>query len=513
MAYIPGFKHDIFISYAHIDNIPILDQQEGWVNTLYKNLKVMLDKRIGKMNLLDIWYDNKALDGSTLFDNSIENGIMDSAIMICINSPGYKESDYCKKEMVTFHKKALNEKTGIMVGDRSRMVQVLLNNIPHAEWPEELSGATGFPFHNATDADSWGDTLEPDSDEFKKTLQNLRDAIFKLITDFIQEQSKVRVEEKSVIKSVPEKVVDNNPTGASDEGDNNGYTVFMGEVSDSLRVSRKRAILELEKKGFKVKCGIPPPDDSAGHEAATLNALNSSQIAIHLLDTLPGREIVDCAEMGYPQKQTEIVLNSDKAQMIWMPADIDFEEIEDEAYKKFLRDIEERKPDSKNYEFIKGSKSTLAMEIIDFVERLKEEQTRAKPVKGKISVLLDTHLTDQLYAFELGKALVENQIQPYINPQEDNPRDNLNLLEDRIKQVTKLVFVYGGVSKDWLLERMSAAVQLIITKNYPIDGFYVYMAPPIKPKNDILMNQRFLKVVATDNLQQLLTGIKTDGVC
>ena len=90
-------------------------------------------------------------------------------------------------------------------------------------------------------------------------------------------------------------------------------------------------------------------------------------------------------------------------------------------------------------------------------------------------------------------------MQPYINPQEDDPRKNINLLADRISQVNKLVFLYGTVSKEWVLARMSAALQLIVTNNYAIDDFYVYLAPPNKLSDDIKLNQRFLKVNVVNN--------------
>jgi hypothetical protein len=114
-------------------------------------------------------------------------------------------------------------------------------------------------------------------------------------------------------------------------------------------------------------------------------------------------------------------------------------------------------------------------------------------------VLLDTHLNDQLYAIDIGKALLENQIQPFINPQEDDPRKNINLLAERISQVSKLIFLYGTVSRDWVFERMSAALQVIVTKNYPIDDFFIYLVPPHKDPNDISLKQKFLKVSVVNN--------------
>ena len=38
MAYIPGCKNDIFVSYAHVDNIALSGISKGWVETFIDNL-------------------------------------------------------------------------------------------------------------------------------------------------------------------------------------------------------------------------------------------------------------------------------------------------------------------------------------------------------------------------------------------------------------------------------------------------------------------------------------------
>jgi hypothetical protein len=135
---------------------------------------------------------------------------------------------------------------------------------------------------------------------------------------------------------------------------------------------------------------------------------------------------------------------------------------------------------------------------VDLAEQIKLQQQPQKS-GDKIAVLLDTHYNDQMYAFDLSKSLLENEIQPFINPQEDDPRKNINMLGERISQVRKLVFFYGKVSRDWVLERMSAALQLIVTNNYPVEEFFVLMVPPHKDPNDLALKQRFLKVNVVDN--------------
>ncbi len=500
MALIPGYEYDIFISYAHVDNIAFPGQKDGWIEQFYKNLNLMLAKRSGRLGIVKIWWDNKKLDGSVLFDQSIEEGINKSAIMICLNSPGYIASDYCKQELDFFYKKAQKEKTGLKVADRSRIINVLLNNIPHTQWPTELSGTSGFPFHDATESEDFGDPVDTLSTEFRTQMQSIRDAVWKLLNDF-KEQFAGTEQQQS-----------------KQEKDKDTFTLYIAEVADTLRTPRKRLITELEKKGFSVMTGIPPPDEADAHEQATTAALQETNLTIHLLDEYPGREIVGDPDIGYPQKQTELALHSSISQMVWMPAETDFEVMEEEKYKLFLQELESGKASSNSYEFVRGSKGSLAQEVMDFATQVKAQKMQKQAEKGIVSVLLDTHFMDQLYALDLSKTLLENNIQPFINPQEDDPKKNINLMGDRLSQVRKLIFLYGRVSKEWVLERMSAALQLILTNNYPIEDFFIYMAPPHKEDADITLNQKFLKInivnssntesIGQDELEQFLHALK-----
>ncbi|MEO6330152.1 MAG: toll/interleukin-1 receptor domain-containing protein, partial [Ginsengibacter sp.] len=463
MAFIKDFRYDIFISYAHVDNLPTSWENLGWIEKFYKDLDTLLTRRIGRPGVIKIWWDNRKLDGSILFDDSIEEGIRESAIMICLNSPSYVSSDYCKKELDLFYSKARQEPVGLKVANRSRILNVLLYNIPHNEWAPALSGTSGFAFHDAKEDDDYGDPLDIASPEFRNKLQDIRDAIIKLVNDFPKEIKPAPVLEE--LKKEKEK--------------KEGFTIYMGEVADTLRTARKRIISELEKKGYNLEYGVPPPDEAFAHEQKVKEQLQHADLAVHLLDEYPGREIAGVQDEWYPQKQSAISLQFAKSKLIWVPAETNLELIEEEKYKLFLQGLEEGKASANSYEYIRGAKSTLAQEIADIAEQTKLQQQK-QTVKEKISVLLDTHFNDQLYAFDLSKTLLENQIQPFINPQEDDPRKNINILGDRISQVTKLIFFYGKVSREWVLERMSAALQLIITNNYPIEEFYIYMAPPHK---------------------------------
>ncbi|HUX84807.1 MAG TPA: toll/interleukin-1 receptor domain-containing protein, partial [Chitinophagaceae bacterium] len=459
MAYIPGYPFDIFISYSHVDNAT--NSGVGWIEQFYKCLNLSLAKRIGQMDVIRIWWDSGKLDGSKLFDQSIADGINQSAIMISLVSAGYLKSDYCNKELDLFTQKSKAEPAGPKIGDRRRIFNVLLNNIPFDQWPPELAGATGFPFHDAGSKEEFGDPLNATDPRFTDRIKALREALIAIFEDFKKVQ------------------VSPGPAPAPATPSPAGPVLFFGEVADTLRSARKRTISDLEKDGYTIVSGMPPPDGGPEHDTQVKQAVCRADLSIHLLDTLPGREVTDQPDQWYTQKQTEISLKYAKSTLLWVPAELDMEAIEEQQYQKFLKGLESGQPTSGKYDFIRGAKSTLTQDISDVARPFKHPQPPPAP-PNQVQVLLDTHLIDQLGAMDLGKYLVANQIQPYINPQEDDPKKNTQILADRISQVTKLIFYYGKVSREWVLERMNAALQLVVANNFPIEEFYLYLAPPFK---------------------------------
>ena len=235
----------------------------------------------------------------------------------------------------------------------------------------------------------------------------------------------------------------------------------------------------------------------------------AADFSVHLLDKFPGREISGSDNSWYPQKQAEIGMEFARSQLIWLPSETDISTVEEEEYRLFLQSLEEGRTASVNYEFVRGSKSTLTQQIIAQSEKIRQQEQVQPISKGNISVLLDTHYNDQAYAFDLSTILLKNAVQPFINPQEDDPRHNVTLLAERMRQVNKMVFFYGKVSKEWVMERMSAALQLIVTNDYPIEDFFIFMVPPAKDSNAITLKQRFLKinVINTSHSTTLDTGV------
>jgi hypothetical protein len=531
MSYIPGFQHDIFISYAHVDNAEA-DDDAGWVTRFREHLDVQMSKRVGRIGAVKIWQDPK-LEGGQLFDKTIFDAIYGSALFVALNSSGYIASEYCQQELRAFHEKAGKETSGLAVGDRLRVFNVLLNNIPFNEWPVEFGRTSGFPFHDAESQDDFGYPTDPKDKAFQLQMRKLVESLYRTLCAMKESltanpsaavsqagatpQSSSPSSSQSAAQAAAnitqgasasqtagapsqqaaqsENAVASQTAGASQAqtgapapalsaqaaspsngangANSDAFTVFLADTPDSLRTLRKRVMTELQSKGIKVIADVPPPFDAATHESRAVAALGNAQLAVHLLDSYPGREIEDAEDKSYPQRQVELGIEHATSQFIWVPKSLDLAMLEDGSYKDFLDRLENGERSEATYKFLRGLPAELPHEILDEIEAARR---RAIPEAPPSAALVDTHFKDQLHALDLIRYLSDRNVQPFINPEEDDPRKNIRILEERLKQVTKLIIVFGSVTADWVRARLGAAVEIAITAGCPLKACGIYYA-------------------------------------
>ena len=474
MGYIPGFEHDIFLSYAHVDNLVAGEDsdEKGWVAQFHRQLEIALAQRLGRVGLVKIWRDKK-LEGDHLFNQTIHEGMQKSALFVAILSNGYLASRYCcEKELAAFYQKAGGETFGRQIGDRSRIYAVLINNIPHQQWPPEFAGISGHPLYEAEEKDDLGEPTDQSEKKFKSQLRALVDSLYKMLLAF-KEKAETPA---AATATIPPPATQ---TSAS------GPIVFVADVPDSLRTTRNRLISELQRKDVRIVTGMPPPYEAPAHEQKVKSALQEAALSVHLLDLFAGREIEGQPEITYPQKQAELAKGLAGAQLIWVPKALDLSKIDEPGYQGFLQQLEQGVRERAQYDFVRSTAATLAPQILEKLEQLR---TAAPSGKAKHAVLLDTHLKDQLHALELSKYFLTHDVQPYINPQEDDPNKNMDVLEARLKEVNILMILYGSVNSDWVRQRLGAALQLSVIKALAIKAFCVVNVPPVKSPEALNFN-------------------------
>jgi hypothetical protein len=102
MGYVPGYENDVFISYAHVDNEPIVPGKPGWVDFFEDLLRKRVRARMrGEIQ----FFRDQQLRLYGQFSDQLAEKLANSAVLICIPSPNYVGSDWCLWELEQFYKR------------------------------------------------------------------------------------------------------------------------------------------------------------------------------------------------------------------------------------------------------------------------------------------------------------------------------------------------------------------------------------------------------------------------
>ena len=153
--------NDIFISYAHIDNEALTEEDKGWISQFHK----VLDTRVAQLTgeKPRIWRDLK-LGGNDMFDKAIVHQFNCARVMISIMSPRYLKSEWCMKELKQFYENA-SSTSGVSFENKSRILKVVKTPFETNDVPNEIRGVfaslLGFEFFEVDPkpVSSWNITL------------------------------------------------------------------------------------------------------------------------------------------------------------------------------------------------------------------------------------------------------------------------------------------------------------------------------------------------------------------
>ena len=75
-AYVPGFDYDVFISYANIDDQPLLAGSPGWIAQFERNLGVRVEQLSGER--VNIWRQPDPSGNAEVEEGSAEWELLDA---------------------------------------------------------------------------------------------------------------------------------------------------------------------------------------------------------------------------------------------------------------------------------------------------------------------------------------------------------------------------------------------------------------------------------------------------
>ncbi|MCH5374331.1 MAG: toll/interleukin-1 receptor domain-containing protein, partial [Planctomycetes bacterium] len=446
------FKHDIFISYAHVDNDPGFEGEDGWVTTLERLLGRRLRELLGR-DCFSVWRD-QALARHIDFEPQIVNSLESSATLLLILSPGYLKSDWCNREMRTFLKMVRERGTttgGVFVIEREKT--------DHQLWPEELQEArlTGFRFWTdrsgkwprplnsklKQDVEEYYGVLNDLAYEMAECLQKLRDA-----ADARQAGRSPVVMEPSLARTRSK--LTESTVVLSDE---TAATVFLAETTDDIDPIRCQVKRHLEQSGLRVVPDRYYPRDPVAFAQAVADDLAEAKVFVQLLSEVAGRQMPD-REETYVAYQHRCAVERQLAILQWRDPDLLAEDIEanveDPAHRRLLLGAAVEAVDIEDFKH-------------DVVTRVKRKEPVYEKPSGDAFVFVNTATADCPLAAELCQYLDHRGFgysMPISEGKPDVIREDLRM---NVLTCDGMIVIYGESASNWvrgqLLEARKAAIR------------------------------------------------------
>lgn len=310
------FPGDAFISYAHLDNVELVEGRKGWVANFHRALEVRVGQLLGKSP--KIWRDPK-LSGNDLFEETLVDQLKQVALLVSVVSPRYLKSEWTIRELNEFWRAAEGQ-GGIHVSNKARVFKVLKTPVPLDRTPPELRALIGYEFFK----------VDPETGKVRELDEVFgpeahRDFWLKLddlahdIVDLLEALEHPGDSPVETARALMAEVV----SKASHEA------VYLAETTSDLRDEREAIRRDLQQQGYTVLPDRALPYVAGDAESAIRADLARSRMSIHPI----GRNYSLVPEGGTKSLiEIQHDLASERAgqgaftRLIWIPSGIKVED-------------------------------------------------------------------------------------------------------------------------------------------------------------------------------------------
>jgi nucleotide-binding universal stress UspA family protein len=200
MPFAKGYDHDVFISYATVDDCPA---KSGWVSKFVSTLNEAMAAASGVRDLDRIWWDRSNIDEEAPLTEQIRNKVQKSACMVVILSRGYANSNWCSQEREAF----LSAVASQPEADR-RLFLIDIGNLDQKDRPPEFRNKLGRRFFvqrpNTTDFKDREPLGFPIPDPTNKEHKDFFSQVHQLAMDICERVSKLSENSADALRSVEE---------------------------------------------------------------------------------------------------------------------------------------------------------------------------------------------------------------------------------------------------------------------------------------------------------------------
>ena len=355
------FDGDAFISYAHLDNVELVEGGKGWVANLHRALEVRVAQLLGKTP--HIWRDPK-LKGNDLFADTLVERLQRVALLISVVSPRYIKSDWTLRELNEFWA-AAERQGGVRVRDKARVFKVLKTPVAMEKTPEYLKQLLGYEFYK----------VDPETGKIRELNE--------VFGAEAQREFWVKLDDLAhdiceLLESIEE---------IADTDENRDLTrleledaeaVYLAATTTDLREERESIRRDLQQHGYTVLPDRVLPHVADELQAAVRADLARSCMSIHLIGRtysfVPEGGVDSLVEVQH-ELATERAAQGSFSRLLWMPSELTVEDDRQESVVQRLR-LDPRI--SGNADFLETHFEDLRTVIQEWLHRQHQAREQAK---------------------------------------------------------------------------------------------------------------------------------------
>jgi hypothetical protein len=312
------FEEDAFISYAHLDDIELVEGRKGWVANLHRALEVRVGQLLGKPP--HIWRDPK-LSGNDIFANTLLERLRRVAILITVVSPRYIRSEWTLRELTEFWR-AAEEQGGIHVRNKARVFKVLKTPVPLDRIPAELRSLIGYEFFKV-DPDT-GKIRELDEIFGPEAHRDFWIRLDDLAHDICDLLEALEAGARTPSTDRPPQVLAAvTPASATPKPATRSEAVFLAETTRDLKEQREALRRDLLQHGYTVLPNHVLPLVVEETRAAIREDLSRCRMSIHLIgksySVVPEGGLESLIEIQH-ELATERAQHGGFSRLLWIPS-------------------------------------------------------------------------------------------------------------------------------------------------------------------------------------------------
>ena len=455
MPAVPHARHDIFVSYAHDDNLPIARTEVGFISQLVADLRTEITRKVHKE--LDIWWDHYSLAGGTRVTPEIMQAASGCASIVIVASPAYLRSEWCGKERTAFF-----QTLGRQESAAPSVFVVTIERLDQRTLPRELQDFRMYDFFRVLEDGRSTRPLLPELVSDREEYMNRLALLAQHVTDHLQ--ARIAAPRSSPSSSV---------AAAAPASD--APCVLLLDVTDDVTSRRNDLRSYLEQSGVTV---LPDTrysrDDMALHRTQLTRDLARSRVCVQVLGSLAGDR--SDHPRGMPWLRYECVQewlqeSASKLPFIqWRDPDLPLESVDDGDAKELLSPSSVR---TDRFPDFRRAVAEIALKP--------PESERQPPPASTLSVFVNSDLLDRELAGSVAQWL-EAQGFLVLEPPRATP-DAQKDWETNLRYCDSLMLVYGQTKPSWVKTQLLLSNK--VARDTPLDPICVCVGPPVPdPEHD-----------------------------